>query len=74
VPLALEAGFAFGVEVENAGVLDFGFVGVTESVISVAFSPDGRTALSGNVDGTLTLWDIATGHQLRMFSGHAAAV
>jgi WD40 repeat protein len=28
---------------------------------SVAFSPDGHTVLSGSNDGTMHLWDIATG-------------
>jgi len=41
---------------------------------SVAFSPDGRTVLSGSLDGTLKLWDIATGKELRKFPGHASGV
>jgi WD40 repeat protein len=28
-------------------------------ITSVAFSPDGRTALSGSHDNTLKLWDIS---------------
>ena len=39
-------------------------------VISVAFSPDGRTALSGSDDKTLKLWDVATGTEIRSFAGH----
>ncbi len=38
------------------------FVGHTSTVDSVAFSPDGRTALSGSGDRTLKLWDV-TGRQ-----------
>jgi hypothetical protein len=37
-------------------------------VTSVAFSPDGRTALSGSAsDITLKLWDVATGKLVRTF-------
>ena len=40
---------------------------VTTSVYSVAFSPDGRTALSGDSRNTVRLWDITTGKWLRNF-------
>jgi hypothetical protein len=39
-------------------------------VTSVAFAPDGRTALSGSSDNTLKLWDLASGQNLRSFTGH----
>jgi len=44
--------------------------GHTGPVECVAFSPDGRTALSGSDDKTLTLWDLAAGKVLRTFTGH----
>jgi WD40 repeat protein len=34
--------------------------GHTESVDSVAFSPDGTTVASGSFDGTVRLWEVAT--------------
>lgn len=43
-------------------------------VNTVAFSPDGHTALSGGMDSTLRLWDVARGRQLRFFSGHSSNV
>ncbi len=43
-------------------------------VESVAFSPDGQTALTGLRDATLILWDIETGQQIRRLQGHAGRV
>ena len=42
-------------------------------VLSVCFSPDGRTLASGSYDG-IKLWDVATGKELRTLRGHAASV
>jgi len=51
--------------------------GHENSVISVAFSPDGKTLVSGSWDKTLRLWDVATrkplgeplrGHEDRVYS------
>ena len=50
------------------------FAGHSDSVSSVALSPDGKFALSGSYDKTVRLWDITTGQSLRVFSGHSATV
>ncbi|MEK8017711.1 MAG: BACON domain-containing carbohydrate-binding protein, partial [Candidatus Parabeggiatoa sp.] len=47
------------------------FQGHSDSVFSVAFSPDGKKALSGSTDHTLKLWDIASGQLIRTFQGHS---
>ncbi|MFZ1681760.1 MAG: hypothetical protein WAT70_12150, partial [Rhizobiaceae bacterium] len=40
------------------------------SVTAAAFSPDGRTVLTGSWDNTARLWEAATGKELRRFEGH----
>ena len=44
--------------------------GHTDWVVAVAFSPDGRTLASGSHDGTVLLWDVATGRQVRAIEDH----
>jgi WD40 repeat protein len=40
--------------------------GHTKDLVSLAFSPEGRTLASGSLDGTLRLWDVATGETMRV--------
>jgi WD40 repeat protein/serine/threonine protein kinase/nucleoside diphosphate kinase len=54
----------------EAGTLIREFSGHSDSITSVAVSPDGATALSASRDGTVMLWDLATGEALRTFVGH----
>ena len=48
--------------------------GHTREVVSVAISADGRTALSGGLDGTLKLWYLSTGREIRTISGHQSGL
>ena len=36
----------------------------------VTFSPNGRTFVTGNAFGTARLWDVVSGREIRLFSGH----
>ncbi len=44
--------------------------GHTTYVLSVAFSPDGKSFLSASDDTTIILWDVETGDIIRRFLGH----
>jgi WD40 repeat protein/beta-lactamase regulating signal transducer with metallopeptidase domain len=46
------------------------FDGHGQGVTDVAWSPDGKTLLSGSYDNTARLWDVETGRELHVFRGH----
>ncbi|HET9184434.1 MAG TPA: DUF4365 domain-containing protein [Candidatus Angelobacter sp.] len=48
--------------------------GHTRGVSSVAFSPDGKRALSGSADATIRVWDLLSGRGVRVLEGHTANV
>jgi len=72
----LAVGTSIGVELREAESLELValLTGHTDWVRSVAFAPDGRTLASGSRDGTVRLWDAATGEELRTFAGHTRKV
>ena len=52
----------------------FGMMPLPATVKSLAFSPDGKYALSGSRDQAAKLWDLATGEELGSIGGHASTV
>ena len=50
------------------------FEGHSDTVNSVAFSPDGKQVLSGSDDKTVKLWDAAGGQLVHSFEGHSDTV
>jgi WD40 repeat protein/Tfp pilus assembly protein PilF len=59
---------------ERPDVKVFPNLGHLMMLTSVAFSPDGKQVLSGSMDSTVKLWDIATGLEIRTFAGHTYPV
>ena len=49
-------------------------LGHSRNILSVAYAPDDRTAVTGSDDQTARLWDIVTAKEIRRFEGHSAAV
>lgn len=49
-------------------------IGNTGFIMSVAFSPDGRTLVTGSAGNTVKLWDAKTGELRQTLTGHSGSV
>ena len=56
------------------GQLQLVLKGHTDTVDSMAFSPDGRQLVSSGHDQTIRLWDLASGQALLTLKGHSGKV
>ncbi len=50
------------------------YVGHSNNVSSLAFSPDGALILTGSMDGTAALWRTSQDHPTAWFTGHKGAI
>jgi WD40 repeat protein len=50
------------------------FEGHSAQIYSVAFSPDGKLAISGSSDTTAIIWDVSTGTEINRLTGDTDAV
>ncbi|HLO33841.1 MAG TPA: WD40 repeat domain-containing protein [Anaerolineales bacterium] len=60
---------ALGASTQSGGLIGRPLNAHANWVLSIAFSPDGKTLASSGGDGQLILWDVATGQPVRQLSG-----
>lgn len=58
----------------RTGELRRTLAGHSDSVVSVAFSPDNHLLASGSKDKTIKIWDLNTGELLHTLAGHTSSV
>jgi small GTP-binding protein len=49
-------------------------IGHSQSILAIAWSPDGRYIVTGSSDGTIRQWEVSSGRCLRTLEGHAGDV
>jgi WD40 repeat protein len=73
--LAIEQAYLVGIDLvnvnfTNAQMVDCAFTQTFSSILSIAYSPDGRTLAASDSNGEIRLWDVQDGQCLLTCSGH----
>lgn len=50
------------------------FRGHRSEITKLTFTPDGRWLTSGDSDGSIRIWDLTAGKQLKEFRDHSGAI
>lgn len=62
------------VRIWQAGALQHEWLGHTSAVLALAVSPNGRQVLTGDAEGNLRVWSVATGKAVQNLTRHKQAV
>jgi len=64
-------GSSIGIYLYDAETFEeINFLASSSEVMTIAYSPDGTTLASGFYDGTVKIWDVANGSEVRTLDGH----
>jgi WD40 repeat protein len=77
--LAIESACLEGIELHdvnftNADLGGSSFAKQLTTILTLAFSPNGKLLATGDVNGEILIWEIATGEPLAICKGHASRV
>jgi WD40 repeat protein len=70
----LEAIDLHDVDFTNADLSGSSFAKQLTTILTLAFSPNGKLLATGDVNGEILIWEIATGEPLAICKGHASRV
>jgi WD40 repeat protein len=61
-------------DANNNGNVIMHYAQHTSTVFTLCWSPDGRTIVSGDAQGQIRVWDVASGRTIYIFTQHTSAI